>query len=159
MEIIDFEWKNKYIDRIREREIFPGGEILRICRVGQRKSIHRAERKRAGKGGCNYGCGDVVLRTLSSSDCWKDFADACAAVPETVSSFVGDRGRSRTAADLGVRETDPRKLDRGKLLRLSGCGYIRDSRHIIIMGASGSGKTYLSNAPIATGSPLMPKTH
>ena len=39
-----------------------------------------------------------------------------------------------------------RKLDRGKLLRLSGCGYIRDSRHIIIMGASGSGKTYLSNA-------------
>ena len=39
-----------------------------------------------------------------------------------------------------------RKLDRGKLLRLSGYGYIRDSRHIIIMGASGSGKTYLSNA-------------
>ena len=39
-----------------------------------------------------------------------------------------------------------RKLDRGKLLRLSGCVYIRDSRHIIIMGASGSGKTYLSNA-------------
>lgn len=34
MEIIDFKWKNKYIDRIREREIFPGGEILRICRVG-----------------------------------------------------------------------------------------------------------------------------
>ena len=34
MEIIDFKRKNKYIDRIREREIFPGGEILRICRVG-----------------------------------------------------------------------------------------------------------------------------
>lgn len=26
------------------------------------------------------------------------------------------------------------------------CGYIRDSRHIIIMGASSNGKTYLSNA-------------
>ena len=31
MEIIDFKRKNKYIDRIREREIFPGGEILRIA--------------------------------------------------------------------------------------------------------------------------------
>ena len=32
----------------------------------------------------------------------------------------------------------------GKLLRLSVCGYTRDSGHII-MGASGSGKTYLAN--------------
>lgn len=39
-----------------------------------------------------------------------------------------------------------RKLNRGELLRLSGCGYIRENHHVIIMGASGSGKTYLSNA-------------
>lgn len=39
-----------------------------------------------------------------------------------------------------------RKLDRSELLRLSGCGYIHDNHHIIIEGASGSGKTYLSNA-------------
>lgn len=39
-----------------------------------------------------------------------------------------------------------RKLNRSELLRLSGCRYIRENHHIILMGASGSGKTYLSNA-------------
>ena len=39
-----------------------------------------------------------------------------------------------------------RKLDRSEILRLAGCNFIRENHHIIIMGASGSGKTYLSNA-------------
>lgn len=39
-----------------------------------------------------------------------------------------------------------RKLDRGELLRLSTCRYIAENHHIILKGASGSGKTYISNA-------------
>lgn len=39
-----------------------------------------------------------------------------------------------------------RKLNRSQLLRLAGCEYIRNNHHIIIEGASGSGKTYLANA-------------
>lgn len=38
-----------------------------------------------------------------------------------------------------------RKLNRSELLHLSGCRYIRENHHIILKGASGSGKTYLSN--------------
>ena len=37
-----------------------------------------------------------------------------------------------------------RKLNRELLLELSQCKYIRDKRNILIMGAAGSGKTYLS---------------
>lgn len=39
-----------------------------------------------------------------------------------------------------------RKLDKAFIARLGTCGYIRDFRNIIILGATGSGKTYLSNA-------------
>ncbi len=39
-----------------------------------------------------------------------------------------------------------RKLNRELLLELSQCKYIRDKRNILIMGAAGAGKTYLSNA-------------
>jgi DNA replication protein DnaC len=39
-----------------------------------------------------------------------------------------------------------RKLDRGQILNLASCGYITDNHHIILKGASGNGKTYISNA-------------
>ena len=39
-----------------------------------------------------------------------------------------------------------RKLDKAQITRLSTCNYIYDKHNIIIMGASGSGKTYLSCA-------------
>lgn len=39
-----------------------------------------------------------------------------------------------------------RKLDKALITRLSTCGYIEDRRNIIILGATGSGKTYLANA-------------
>jgi DNA replication protein DnaC len=39
-----------------------------------------------------------------------------------------------------------RKLDKSQITRLSTCTYIADSHNIIILGASGSGKTYLSCA-------------
>jgi DNA replication protein DnaC len=39
-----------------------------------------------------------------------------------------------------------RKLDKSLITRLGTCAYVADCRNIIILGATGSGKTYLSNA-------------
>lgn len=39
-----------------------------------------------------------------------------------------------------------RQLDKTLISRLSTCGYINECHNIIILGATGSGKTYLSNA-------------
>jgi len=39
-----------------------------------------------------------------------------------------------------------RKLDKAQILRLGTCNYIQENLNIIILGATGSGKTYLSNA-------------
>lgn len=39
-----------------------------------------------------------------------------------------------------------RNLDKAQIGRLSTCNYIREYHNIIILGATGSGKTYLSNA-------------
>jgi DNA replication protein DnaC len=39
-----------------------------------------------------------------------------------------------------------RKLDKALITRLGTCGYVDDCRNIIILGATGSGKTFLANA-------------
>ena len=39
-----------------------------------------------------------------------------------------------------------RKLDKAQIIRLSTCNYIAEKHNIIILGASGAGKTYLSCA-------------
>lgn len=41
---------------------------------------------------------------------------------------------------------DDRNLDKTQIARLSTCNYIQECHNIIILGATGSGKTYLSNA-------------
>jgi DNA replication protein DnaC len=39
-----------------------------------------------------------------------------------------------------------RNLDKAQIQRLAGCEYINERHNIIILGATGSGKTYISNA-------------
>jgi DNA replication protein DnaC len=39
-----------------------------------------------------------------------------------------------------------RKLDRNLITKLASCAYVGDKRNIIIMGASGSGKSYMASA-------------
>jgi len=39
-----------------------------------------------------------------------------------------------------------RRLDKALITRLGNCDYVREYRNIIILGATGSGKTYLANA-------------
>lgn len=50
------------------------------------------------------------------------------------------------AAVEDIEYHEDRKLDRGEILRYATCSYIDDNHHIIIMGASGNGKTYLACA-------------
>lgn len=46
----------------------------------------------------------------------------------------------------GIEYHEDRKLNKAQILRFSTCQYINDSHHIILKGASGNGKTYISNA-------------
>ena len=39
-----------------------------------------------------------------------------------------------------------RKLDKVQILRLATCNYIQENHNVLILGATGSGKTFLSNA-------------
>lgn len=45
-----------------------------------------------------------------------------------------------------VRYDPDRKLDRGRIVDLAGCGWIRDARNVVITGATGSGKTWIGCA-------------
>lgn len=51
-----------------------------------------------------------------------------------------------TACIEGIEYFPDRKLDKGQILRFATCQYINDNHHIILKGASGSGKTYLACA-------------
>ena len=51
-----------------------------------------------------------------------------------------------TATIEGIEYYEDRKLDKAALLRYSTCKFIEDEHHIIIKGASGNGKTYISCA-------------
>lgn len=54
--------------------------------------------------------------------------------------------RYSSACIEGIEYHADRKLDRAQIERLSLCEYIADQHNIVIMGATGSGKTYLANA-------------
>lgn len=59
------------------------------------------------------------------------------------------RQASFSAPDANVADIryDPDcKLDRDRIAQLAGCGWVRDARNVIITGATGSGKTWLSCA-------------
>lgn len=45
-----------------------------------------------------------------------------------------------------IEYRDDRRLDKKLIARLATCAYIDDHRNIILMGATGSGKTWISNA-------------
>ena len=51
-----------------------------------------------------------------------------------------------TACIESIEYLPDRKLDKAQMLRFAICQYINDSRHIILKGASGSGKTYIACA-------------
>jgi DNA replication protein DnaC len=50
------------------------------------------------------------------------------------------------ACTENIEHHPDRKLDKAQIARLSTCSYIQDSHNLVIMGASGAGKTYLACA-------------
>ncbi len=61
--------------------------------------------------------------------------------------LIKSAGLHNSGAYLEDIEYHPdRKLNKNLILRLSNCDFIRDNRNLIIMGASGAGKTYLACA-------------
>ncbi len=50
------------------------------------------------------------------------------------------------AAVEDIAFTPERKLDNAQILRLSSCSYIQQAQNVIILGATGTGKTYLACA-------------
>ena len=46
----------------------------------------------------------------------------------------------------GIEYYEDRRLSKTQMLQLSTCKYIEEGHHIILKGASGNGKTYISNA-------------
>ena len=61
--------------------------------------------------------------------------------------LIKDAGYAISSACIeDIEYHDDRKLDKTQILRLASCEYIHNRHNIIIMGATGSGKTYLSNA-------------
>jgi DNA replication protein DnaC len=51
-----------------------------------------------------------------------------------------------SASIEGIEYHEDRKLDKAELLRFATCKFIAENHHIILKGASGNGKTYISNA-------------
>lgn len=46
----------------------------------------------------------------------------------------------------GIEHIEKRHLDKGKMLRFATYRYVDEGRHIILKGASGNGKTYITCA-------------
>lgn len=61
--------------------------------------------------------------------------------------LIHDSGLANTSACIAdINYGSGRKLNRGLINNLAGCGYISEFRNIFITGATGSGKTYLACA-------------
>ena len=61
--------------------------------------------------------------------------------------LIRNAGYADSAACVENIEYHPeRKLDREQILRLASCAYLQEAHNIIILGATGAGKTYLACA-------------
>lgn len=64
-----------------------------------------------------------------------------------IKRYISKANFSAPSATIeGIEYHEDRRLDKVQLLRFASCQYLEDRHHIIIKGASGNGKTYLSNA-------------
>ena len=64
-----------------------------------------------------------------------------------LSKFTRNARFSVPSASIeGIEYFDDRRLDKAQILRFATCKYLDDGHHIILKGASGNGKTYLTCA-------------
>lgn len=71
----------------------------------------------------------------------------CARKSNHLRKLVKQAGFSEPGACVEVIEYHPdRKLDKNQIARLSSCNYIIEHHNVMLLGATGSGKTYLASA-------------
>jgi len=51
-----------------------------------------------------------------------------------------------TASIEAIEYHEDRELDKGMIMKLATCAYIRENHHVILKGATGAGKSYIANA-------------
>ena len=61
--------------------------------------------------------------------------------------YIKAAGFSDSNANIeGIEYHEDRHLDKAEILRLATCNYIQEEHHIILMGATGTGKSYIGCA-------------
>lgn len=92
---------------------------------------------------------DSSVRELSFEDRFGLLVDAewAARKSNHLSRLIKKAGYAILGACMEDIEYLPeRKLDKAQLMRLASCSYIQESHNVILLGATGAGKTYLACA-------------
>ena len=92
---------------------------------------------------------DAQFQSVSFEDRFAMLVDAewSARKSNRLTRLIRNAGYADPAACVENIEYHPeRRLDREQILRLASCAYIQEAHNIIILGATGAGKTYLACA-------------
>lgn len=92
---------------------------------------------------------DVQFQSVSFEDRFAMLVDAewSARKSNRLTRLIRNAGYADPAACVENIEYHPeRKLDREQILRLASCTYLQEAHNVIILGATGAGKTYLACA-------------
>ena len=92
---------------------------------------------------------DSQFQTVSFEDRFAMLVDAewSARKSNRLTRLIRNAGYADPAACVENIEYLPeRKLDREQILRLASCTYLQEAHNVIILGATGAGKTYLACA-------------
>ena len=94
--------------------------------------------------------GDVQFQSVSFEDRFAMLVDAewSARKSNRLTRLIRNAGYADPAACVENIEYHPeRRLDREQILRLASCAYLQEAHNVIILGATGAGKTYLALRP------------
>ena len=92
---------------------------------------------------------DVQFQSVSFEDRFAMLVDAewSARKSNRLTRLIRNAGYADPAACVENIEYHPeRRLDREQILRLASCAYLQEAHNVIILGATGAGKTYLACA-------------
>ena len=105
---------------------------------------------------------DVQFQAVSFEDRFAMLVDAewSARKSNRLTRLIRNAGYADPAACVENIEYHPeRRLDREQILRLTSCAYIQEAHNIIILGATGAGKTYLAAPAWCAASPQLYSVH
>ena len=92
---------------------------------------------------------DSQFQTVSFEDRFAMLVDAewSARKSNRLTRLIRNAGYADPAACVENIEYHPeRRLDREQILRLASCTYLQEAHNVIVLGATGAGKTYLACA-------------